>query len=76
MLYSGGSKCEYRYSDVFPNFSKDGELVIFDKALNSSIAIMEAEGSNRQRIFNADSGAAFMPTWSPDDQWIAFGYGG
>ena len=76
LLYSWDSTCEYRYTDVFPNFSKDGKLVITEKALNSSIAIMDADGSNRKRIFNADSGAAFMPTWSPDGQWIAFGYGG
>ena len=76
LLYSWDSKYEYRYTDVFPNFSKAGKLVITEKALNSSIAIMDADGSNRKRIFNADSGAAFMPTWSPDGQWIAFGYGG
>ncbi len=76
LLYSWDCKYEYRYTDVFPNFSKDGKLVITEKALNSSIAIMDADGSNRMRIFNADSGAAFMPTWSPDGQWIAFGYGG
>lgn len=76
LLYSWNSGYEYRYTDVFPNFSIDGKLVITEKALNSSIAIMDADGSNRQRIFNADSGAAFMPTWSPDGQWIAFGYGG
>ena len=76
LLYSWDAKYEYRYTDVFPNFSEDGKLVITEKALNSSIAIMDADGSNRKRIFNADSGAAFMPTWSPDGQWIAFGYGG
>ena len=75
-LYSWDTKYEYRYTDVFPNFSKDGKLVITEKALNSSIAVMDADGSNRKRIFNADNGAAFMPTWSPDGQWIAFGYGG
>ena len=76
LLYSWDAKHEYRYTDVFPNFSKDGKLVITEKALNSSIAVMDADGSNRKRIFNADNGAAFMPTWSPDGQWIAFGYGG
>ena len=76
LLYSWDAKYEYRYTDVFPNFSKDGKLVITEKALNSSIATMNADGSNRNRIFNAESGAAFIPTWSPDGQWIAFGYGG
>lgn len=76
LLYSWDPKHDYRYTDVFPNFSKDGTLVLTEKALNSSIATMNADGSGRKRVFNAEGGAAFMPTWSPDGQWIAFGYGG
>jgi Tol biopolymer transport system component len=37
---------------------------------------MNADGSNKQRVFTAGSGAAFAPAWSPDGQWIAFGLGG
>ncbi|MEO5592426.1 MAG: hypothetical protein ABIQ94_07725 [Chitinophagaceae bacterium] len=76
-LYSWDANYDYRYTDVFPNFSKDGKLVVTDKDFDSGISIMDADGSNKQKVFTpTDGDAAFMPTWSPDGQWIAFGYGG
>ncbi len=75
-LYSWESNCEYRYTDVFPNFSNDGKLVLTEKDDNSSLAIMDSDGSNKKRIYPAVGGAAFSPSWSPDGQWIAFGFGG
>lgn len=86
-LYSWDPDFEYRYTDVFPALSRDGKLVITEKGLNSSIAIMDPDGSNRKRIFDVDGSGldsalvpkglagAFMPAWSPDGQWIAFGLG-
>lgn len=77
VLYSWDANYEYRYTDVFPNFSKDGKLVLTDKAADSSIAIMDPDGSNKQRVFPAAGKAvAFAPSWSPDGQWLAFGFGG
>ena len=77
LLYSWDANYEYRYTDVFPSFSVDGKLVVTEKNDNSSIAIMDADGSNKKRIFPAtDDVAAFSPSWSPDGQWVAFGYGG
>src|SRR6202021_1249395 len=86
-LYSWDPNREYRYTDVFPSLSRDGKLVINEKNLNSSIAVMDPDGSNRKRVFDS-SGAgleptmvakglagAFAPTWSPDGPWIAFGLG-
>ncbi len=76
LLYSWDSKYEYRYTDVFPSFSVDGKLLITEKNDNSSIATMDADGSNKKRIFDATNGEAFSPCWSPDGQWVVFGYGG
>jgi Tol biopolymer transport system component len=76
LLYSWDPNYEYRYTDVFPGFASDGKLVITEKNDNSSIAVLDADGSNKKRIYNADGGAAFYPNWSPDGQWVVFGYGG
>ncbi|MCO5947997.1 TolB family protein [Mucilaginibacter flavidus] len=75
VLYNWDKNYDYRYTDVFPNFSKYGELVLTDKGTDSGISIMDAGGTNKKKIFTPTGGAAFMPTWSPDGQWIAFGYG-
>jgi len=76
-LYSWDKNYDYRYTDVFPNFSTDGKLVVTDKDFDSGISIMDPDGSNKQKIFTPTGGeVAFMPTWSPDGQWIAFGSGG
>jgi len=87
LLYSWDPNREYRYTDVFPGLSRDGKLVITEKNLDSSIAIMDPDGSNRKRIFESQGAGvdpsmvakglagAFAPAWSPDGQWIAFGLG-
>ena len=86
-LYSWDPGWDYRHTDVFPMLSRDGKLVITEKAQNSSIAIMNPDGSDRKRVFEVDSAGldrtkvargmagAFAPSWSPDGQWIAFGLG-
>jgi Tol biopolymer transport system component len=86
-LYSWDPEWDYRYTDVFPQLSRDGKLVFTEKAKNSSVVIMDPDGSNRRRIFDADSSGldpsmiqrgmagAFQPSWSPDGQWVAFGLG-
>jgi Tol biopolymer transport system component len=87
LLYSWDADWEYRHTDVFPALSRDGKLVFTEKAKNSSIVIMDPNGSNRQRIFDTDTSdldpsmvqrgmaGAFQPSWSPDGQWVAFGLG-
>jgi len=78
-LYSWDATTDVRYTDVFPQFSRDGRLAISDlrnlAAPNASISVMDADGSNRKVLFSDPSGTAFVPTWSPDGQWIAFGFG-
>jgi len=86
-LYSWDPDREYRYTDVFPALSRDGKLVLTEKDSNSSIAIMDPDGSNRKRIFEVQGSGlepamvqvglagAFAPAWSPDGNWVAFGLG-
>jgi Tol biopolymer transport system component len=79
-LYSWEPDTEMRYTDVFPQFSKSGRLAI--SQLNNlatpqaAISVMNADGSNPRVVFSDRSAPAFVPTWSPDSQWIAFGVGG
>ena len=86
-LYSWDGDWDYRFSDVFPAMAPDGTLAITEKAANSSIVTMNPDGSGRKRVFDVDKSdldhslvmkglaGAFMPAWSPDSQWIAFGLG-
>ena len=90
LLYSWDLDYEYRYTDTFPSFSKDGMLVVTAKDLDSSIVVMKKDGSDRHVVFKAPDCAdktngacnamgammAFGPSWSPDGQWIVFGFGG
>ena len=80
-LHSWLPNVEYRYTDIFPDFSRDGRLVVTDfeaRLANpeSSISIMAADGANKRIVFQDKTGAAYAPSWSPDGQWLAFGFGG
>jgi Tol biopolymer transport system component len=75
LLYSWDPAYEYRYTDVFPSFSKDGTLLLTHKDGDSSLDIMDPDGSHRKEVFPSHGGAAFAPSWSPDGRWIVFGYG-
>jgi len=80
-LYSWDPDMEVQYTDVFPRFSRDGRLAISDirnlaTTATASISVMNADGTDRKIIFEDKSGVAMVPTWSPDGQWVAFGFGG
>jgi Tol biopolymer transport system component len=80
-LYSWDKAHEYRYTDVFPTFcKKNGKLAITDLDFptgnpTASLSVMNPDGSDRKKIFQRQDGAALMPSWSPDCQWIAVGVG-
>ena len=81
VLYSWDPDYEYRYTDVFPMFSKDGVLVTTD--LNSTMGNPQTSVSTwnsagymgRKRVFWDPSGSAMMASWSPDGKKIVFGFG-
>lgn len=80
-LHSWDPKREYRYTDVFPSqCGRTGRLAITDLDFpfgnpTASLSVMNIDGSARQKIFQRQDGAALVPTWSPDCQWVAFGFG-
>jgi Tol biopolymer transport system component len=79
-LHSWDPNLEFRYTDVFPEFSQQGRLAVTDLNFpfgnpDASISVMDADGSHRVRAFHVVGGAAMTPTWSPDGQWLAFSYG-
>ncbi len=81
VLYSWDPDYEYRYTDVFPMFSKDGVLVTTD--LNSTMGNPQTSVSTwnsagymgRKRVFWDPSGSAMMASWSPDGKKLVFGFG-
>ncbi len=80
-LYSWDPDFEYQYTDVFPTFSRDRKLAITDLNFprgnpDASVSVMDPDGSNRKRVFHDTNGAALMPSWSPDGQWLVVGFGG
>ncbi|CAI0648951.1 unnamed protein product [Colletotrichum noveboracense] len=88
-LYSWDEDWEYRSTDVFPQLSLQGRLVITQKQLgNSSIVSMNPDGSDLKLVFDSYStgeldsalvakglAGAFQPAWSADGEWVVFGLG-
>jgi Tol biopolymer transport system component len=88
-LYSWDTEWDYRFTDVFPELSRQGRLAITQKQLgNSSIVTMSPDGLDQKVVFDVSAiglanftlvnkglAGAFQPAWSPDGEWIAFGLG-
>ena len=80
-LHSWDAQHESRYTDVFPTLCRKSQrLALTDLDFpfgnpTASISVMNVDGSARQKIFQRQDGAALVPTWSPDCQWLAFGFG-
>jgi Tol biopolymer transport system component len=88
-LFSWDAEWDYRFTDVFPTLSRQGRLAITDKQTgNSSIVTLKPDGTEKKVVFESSGkglnpmkvkiglAGAFQPAWSPDGEWIAFGFGG
>jgi Tol biopolymer transport system component len=91
-LYSWDAKYDYRYTDVFPMFAKDGTLALSSKDIDTSLVTMKADGRDEKLVFQSTThcaagknpsgqcgdmiGVALSPSWMPDSKRIVFSFGG
>ncbi|KAJ6020959.1 hypothetical protein N7540_006463 [Penicillium herquei] len=85
-LYSWNSEWQYRFSDVFPQLSKDGRVAYTgQQTQNSSLFLMNPDGSSNKDIFDGsrfsdlttatNTNGTFQPSWRGDGEILAVGLG-
>lgn len=67
-----GSGLQSVTQGTYPSWSPDGSRLAF---ADSSIYIVDTNGSNRRELFDDEGYGAFGPVWSPDGRRIAFSVG-
>lgn len=69
---TGLQQLTFQGASFFPNWSPDGQLIVYDSNLDSEgfyIWIMHADGSGKQRL---SEGVGRMPTWTADGSGITY----
>jgi Tol biopolymer transport system component len=70
---------ELLLSEPFPVFSPDGKQLLYSQYGNNgmntsdtSVQIMNADGTGKHPLFHRDATSAFDAVWAPAADWIAF----
>lgn len=73
---------ELMLSEAFPSYSPDGTKLLYSQygnqgtnTSNTSIEIMNADGSGKRTLFHQEFTSAFDAVWSPAGDMIAFSLG-
>lgn len=70
-------KFELLWSNPFPAVSRSGKLaVVNDLERADAVAVLNADGGVARVVSETGAGSALYPSWSPDEDWIAYGQGG
>jgi Tol biopolymer transport system component len=77
--FSRDPEFELLLSEPFPAFSPDGKQLLYSQYGNNgmstsdtSVQIMNADGSGKRPLFHQAATSAFDAVWAPAGDWIAF----
>lgn len=82
-IFTKDPEFDLRYSGEFPAVSRTGQVALTPLGeitagplKDIALDVTNLDGSPSKQVFAEKNGWAFSPAWSPDGQWIAFGFGG